>query len=204
MKARLDSPRQDAEGHDDGTERQFLLGIVVVSCNYERFLAEAIGSAVEQTYSNVEVIVVDDGSTDSSPEIIRSFGGKVRAIFKPNEGETSVVNRGFAESRGDAIIFLDSDDRLDPTVAEEIAAVWQPGLVKVQYGLQIIDAAGYRAGDVRAHLSARLHAGEASPRVCGNQYLLLAAQQRQCVLPRVSGPGFAAAAEADCHSGRHP
>jgi glycosyltransferase involved in cell wall biosynthesis len=148
LTARIDNLSDDAAARDGAGDRTFRLSIVVVSYNYERFLAEAIASAVNQTYSNVEVLVVDDGSTDGSREIIRGFGGKVRAIFKPNGGEISAINRGFAEARGTAVIFLDSDDCLEVTAAEEIAAVWRPGLAKVQYGLQIIDAAGRRTGGV--------------------------------------------------------
>lgn len=126
----------------------FLLSVIIKNYNYARFLPDAIRSALEQTYENVEVIVVDDGSSDGSREIIEAFGNRVRAIFQPNQGETTVINCGFAASHGDAVIFLDADDKLWPSVAEEIAAVWRSELAKVQYGLEIIDAAGESVGVV--------------------------------------------------------
>src|SRR2546423_2847131 len=97
------------------------ISIIISSYNYARFLREAIDSALTQTYPYVEVIVVDDGSTDDSPRMIREYGERVRAIIKPNGGQASAWNAGFAASGGDAIIFLDSDDLLLPAAAENAA-----------------------------------------------------------------------------------
>src|SRR6266446_4798942 len=92
-----------------------LVSVVVISHNYEAFVAEAVRSAIGQSYPAIEVIAVDDGSTDRSREVLARFAGRIAVIAKPNGGETSAVNRGFAASRGDIVMFLDSDDRLGET-----------------------------------------------------------------------------------------
>jgi glycosyltransferase involved in cell wall biosynthesis len=97
-----------------------LVSIIIRNYNYGHFIAEAINSALEQTYSHCEVIVVDDGSLDNSREVIARFGNRVRRFFKSNGGEASGFNLGFAESRGDVICFLDSDDVFLPTKVQKV------------------------------------------------------------------------------------
>ncbi len=94
------------------------VSIVVNNFNYGCFLGEAIDSALEQSCASVEVIVVDDGSTDNSRELIRAYGSRVRPVFKANGGQASAFNAGVAASQGEWILFLDSDDRLAPQKAE--------------------------------------------------------------------------------------
>lgn len=95
-----------------------LTSIVISSYNYGRYLRETIDSCLDQTYPEVEVIVVDDGSTDNSREVIGSYGDRILAVFKENGGHASALNLGFQKSRGDVVIFLDSDDALMPTAVE--------------------------------------------------------------------------------------
>jgi glycosyltransferase involved in cell wall biosynthesis len=121
-----------------------LVSIIITSYNYGRFLSDAIDSALNQTYHNTEVIVVDDGSTDNSREIIASYGDRIISVLKDNGGQASAFNAGFGVSKGDIIIFLDSDDKLVPDAAEETVKVWHPGISKVHYRLQSIDARGNR------------------------------------------------------------
>jgi glycosyltransferase involved in cell wall biosynthesis len=87
-----------------------LVSILINNYNYGRFLSKAIDSALCQTYRNVEVIVVDDGSTDNSREIIAGYGKKIIPVLKENGGQASAFNAGFAASKGEIICFLDSDD----------------------------------------------------------------------------------------------
>jgi Glycosyl transferase family 2 len=87
-----------------------LVSIIINNYNYGRFVAEAIDSALAQTYANCEVIVVDDGSRDNSREVISGFGNRIKTVFKSNGGQSSAFNSGFAASRGEVICFLDSDD----------------------------------------------------------------------------------------------
>lgn len=96
------------------------VSVVINNYNYGRFIQQAIDSALNQTYPHTEVIVVDDGSTDNSREIIASYGDKIIPVFKENGGQASAFNAGFAASRGDIICFLDSDDIF---LSEKAAAV---------------------------------------------------------------------------------
>lgn len=124
-----------------------LASIVICSYNYGRFLAQAIDSALNQTYSHVEVIVVDDGSTDGSPAIIESYGSRVVHIQKENQGHDEAVHSGFRAASGDVVCFLDSDDGLFPTAMEEaVAAQRDPSVAKVHWPLCIVDEDGRDTG----------------------------------------------------------
>ena len=116
------------------------VSIIINNYNYESFLAEAIDSALGQSYPNVEVIVVDDGSTDNSREIIRSYADRILSLFQPNGKQGAAFNNGFAHSKGDIIIFLDADDYLYPYAAERIVQDWQPQVAKVHYRLDVVDS----------------------------------------------------------------
>src|SRR2546428_10583836 len=108
-----------------------LASIIINNYNYRRFLREAVDSALNQTYRNTEVIVVDDGSTDGSPEIIASYGDRIIPVLKQNGGQNSALNAGFSSSRGDVILFLDSDDVLLPTAVEAAGGgPARPGVVQ--------------------------------------------------------------------------
>ncbi len=93
-----------------------LVSVIVPCYNGAAFLEEALRSALEQSYADVEVVVVDDGSTDSSPEIARRF--PVRYIRQPNRGLCEARNAGIRESKGSYLVFLDADDRLQPKAIE--------------------------------------------------------------------------------------
>jgi glycosyltransferase involved in cell wall biosynthesis len=123
-----------------------MLSIVISNFNYGRFLRDAIDSALAQTYPGVEVVVVDDGSTDNSGEIIRSYGDKIIPVLKGNGGLASALNAGFAASRGELVIFLDADDMLFPQTAERVAQIWDPDIAKVMYWLDLIDRDGRPRG----------------------------------------------------------
>ncbi|MEM9399965.1 MAG: glycosyltransferase [Verrucomicrobiota bacterium] len=118
---------------------QPLVSIIINNYNYEAFIRDAIDSALSQNYENVEVIVVDDGSTDGSRSIISSYGDRIIPVFQENGKQGAAFNNGFARSRGDIILFLDSDDFLFEHTVEKVVAVWQPEMSKVHYRLQIVD-----------------------------------------------------------------
>jgi len=99
---------------------QPLVSILINNYNYGRFLKTAIESALNQTYQPIEVIVVDDGSTDQSREIISSYGDRIVPILKENGGQASAFNSGFLRSHGEIICFLDSDDLFK---SEKVATV---------------------------------------------------------------------------------
>ncbi|MBE9209866.1 glycosyltransferase [Nostoc sp. LEGE 06077] len=102
-----------------------LVSIVIGNYNYDRFINQAIDSALNQTYTNIEIIVVDDGSQDNSREIIKGYGDKIIPIFKENGGQPSVYNIAFAISKGEIICFLDSDDIFLPNKVEEIVNIFK-------------------------------------------------------------------------------
>jgi glycosyltransferase involved in cell wall biosynthesis len=84
---------------------------VIIPCyNRETLVGETISNMLQQTLPALEIIVVDDGSTDNSADVIRSFGGKVKLIQQTNQGPGSARNAGFKASSGEYIQFMDSDD----------------------------------------------------------------------------------------------
>jgi glycosyltransferase involved in cell wall biosynthesis len=106
-------------------KKSTLVSIIINNYNYADFLAEAINSALKQTYNSIEVIVVDDGSTDNSQTIIKSFNEQVKPIFKSNGGQASAFNAGFAASSGEVICFLDADDLFFPKKVSQIVNIFQ-------------------------------------------------------------------------------
>jgi glycosyltransferase involved in cell wall biosynthesis len=90
-----------------------LVSVIVPVFNSEQFIVPAIQSALRQTYRNLEVIVVDDGSTDQTAELIAAEAAsdpRVRIIRQPNSGVAAARNRGVAAARGEFIAPLDADD----------------------------------------------------------------------------------------------
>jgi glycosyltransferase involved in cell wall biosynthesis len=123
--------------------------VVITSYNYARFLPAAIESALHQTHPRVEIIVVDDGSTDESPKIVVQYaaGGRIVPLLKANGGQGSAVNRGFAACRGDIVLFLDSDDILAPTACERAAAALQDvPAIRAYWKLNVIGPDGSLTG----------------------------------------------------------
>jgi len=119
---------------------QPLVSIIISNYNYGRYLAEAIDSALNQDYSPIEVLVVDDGSTDESRGIIEGYGDRIIAIMKENGGQGTCFNVGFERSLGEIIIFLDSDDFLFPNAVSRIAErMRNPAVSKCNGYLEIVD-----------------------------------------------------------------
>jgi glycosyltransferase involved in cell wall biosynthesis len=124
-----------------------LVSIVVTNYNYGRFLGAAVDSALAQTYSQVEVIVVDDGSSDESSAVMNTYGKRIVSIFRANGGMAAAINTGFDRSAGEIIVFLDSDDVLLPTAVERIVAKFDGSSVgKVHWPLREIDGEGAETG----------------------------------------------------------
>lgn len=131
---------------DHSSPRAFLVSVVICNHNYAQFVAQAIDSALALDWPAVEVIVVDDGSSDDSWRVISSFTERVTALHQRNSGQWAACNTGFARSRGDVVIFLDSDDVLEPQLVRKLAKVWRPGLSKVQFQMRVIDEHGRPTG----------------------------------------------------------
>jgi glycosyltransferase involved in cell wall biosynthesis len=87
-----------------------LVSVVIPTFNCAKYLPESVGSAVSQTFAEKEVIVVDDGSTDNTKEVLAPFRERITYIYQENSGASSARNRGVAQSSGKYIAFLDADD----------------------------------------------------------------------------------------------
>lgn len=88
---------------------------VIIPCyNQGHYLAEAIDSVLNQTYPHVEIIVVDDGSTDNTPEVAARYGERIQYVYKPNAGLSAARNTGILHATGEFLHFLDSDDCIKP------------------------------------------------------------------------------------------
>lgn len=114
-----------------------LVSIVIPCYNSQLFLQQSIASALDQTYNNLEVIVIDDGSTDASLEIIKGFGDKIRNETGENRGAPLARNRGIELAQGEYIKFLDADDILLPDCIEKQlaqAAQLSPERKAIVYG----------------------------------------------------------------------
>jgi hypothetical protein len=124
-----------------------LVNIIIDNFNYAPFLRAAIDSALVQTYPNLEIVVVDDGSTDDSRRIIASYGDRIVPILKDNGGQASAFNAGFNASRGEIVCFLDADDALAPTAVElAVPHFSNPSVVKVHWPLWETDSRGEMSG----------------------------------------------------------
>jgi glycosyltransferase involved in cell wall biosynthesis len=89
-----------------------ILSVLIDTYNHERYIEQAVVSAIEQEFpaSDYEIVVVDDGSTDRTPEIVSKFAPRVRLLSKKNGGQASAFNAAFPELRGEIVAFLDGDD----------------------------------------------------------------------------------------------
>ena len=119
------------------------ISVIIPTFNYGKYIERAIDSILTQTYQDFEIIVVDDGSTDNTKEIIRSKkSDKIRYFYQENKGAPAARNKGIVESKGKYIAFLDADDEWLPTKLEKQVDKFQKSSNKVAliYGwARIID-----------------------------------------------------------------
>ena len=106
------------------------ISIIVPVYNAEKTLARCVRSLMAQTYRNLEILLVNDGSRDQSPAICQRFAqedGRIRVIDKPNGGVSSARNAGLDAARGDYVMFCDSDDWVEPDWCESMVSLCGPG-----------------------------------------------------------------------------
>lgn len=98
-----------------------LVSVVIASYNMAKYLPLAVRSVLSQTYRNLEVHIIDDGSTDSTKDVLSEFEAEARVYYhwQPNQGQASAKNKGVRESKGDYIAFLDADDMWMPEKLEK-------------------------------------------------------------------------------------
>ena len=99
-----------------------LVSVIVPAYNSERYLVEALESALRQDYEPKEIVVVDDGSTDATPEILARYAGRIVAVRQKNQGSAVARNTAIAHAKGEYLAFLDADD------------LWLPGKLSAQAG----------------------------------------------------------------------
>jgi glycosyltransferase involved in cell wall biosynthesis len=102
-----------------------LVSVVIPNYNHAQYVGDAIRSVLAQGYHNYEIIVVDDGSTDNSREVIAAFGDQVRCIFQQNAGLSAARNTGIKASKGSLIGVLDADDMYEPAYLSTLVAALQ-------------------------------------------------------------------------------
>lgn len=105
------------ESTDDG-----LISVVMPCYNAAPFLAEAVDCVLNQTYPNIELIVIDDGSTDGSLELLRDYGDRIKLLTQNNKGPYPARNEGLAHAKGEFVAFLDADDWWTPDALEKLHA----------------------------------------------------------------------------------
>ncbi|MEO0267358.1 MAG: glycosyltransferase [candidate division WOR-3 bacterium] len=102
--------------------KKLLVSVIINTYNYGRFIEDAIDSVLNQDFpkNEMEVIVVDDGSTDDTPERVKKYKDKIKYIYKENEGQASAINVGIENSNGEYIVLLDSDDYFHPEKIKKV------------------------------------------------------------------------------------
>jgi glycosyltransferase involved in cell wall biosynthesis len=137
-----------------------LVSVVIPSYNSARYLGETIESVLTQTYAPVEIIVVNDGSTDATAEIAQSY--PVQYVYQKNGGISAARNTGVFHSRGKYVLFLDHDDRLLPLAVEAGVKCLeeQPECAMAVGEHRYIRADGTEIGYSRKHTTGRDHYGE--------------------------------------------
>lgn len=123
-----------------------LVSVIIDNYNYDRFVAAAVESALQFDPQHVEVIVVDDGSTDDSKGVLSKFTDQVQLILKQNGGQASAFNAGLDVAKGDWIIFLDADDMLTEHTLEIVKHCMASDVSKITWEMPIINPAGKRTG----------------------------------------------------------
>jgi hypothetical protein len=134
--------------------------LVINNFNYDPYVAVCIESCLNQTYPDCEVIVVDDGSTDSSRDVIRQYSSRIIQILKGNGGQASALNAGFEASSGELVIFVDADDFLYPHAVEMVMKGWNRCCAKLHFRLHRVDQVGKVIG-FEPNTKYRLSGGDA-------------------------------------------
>lgn len=120
------------------------VSVIIPTYNCDRYIAQAIDSVLGQTYRDYEIIVIDDGSTDNTPQVLQPYSNRIRYIRQQNYGVSVARNRGIESAKGELVAFLDSDDFFLPDKLAAQVAVFdtQPELGIVHSGWRRVDGSG--------------------------------------------------------------
>lgn len=125
------------------------ISVVIPNYNYARYVGAAVDSALEQTCAPHEVVVVDNGSTDDSLDVLAAYGDRIRVVQQENRGQAGARNSGMAECTGDLVAFLDADDVWLPDKLErQLALIESAGAGLVYCGLEAVGPDLEPLGDV--------------------------------------------------------
>ncbi len=130
-----------------------LVTALINTYNYGRYLPFAINSVLNQTYGNIEIVVVDDGSTDHTREVLAQYGDRIRVIRTENGGQGHTFNIGIPQARGDLIMLLDADDTWLPAKVERMVALatQNPNATLLYHRFQNVDRKGNELGEPQPH-----------------------------------------------------
>lgn len=120
------------------------VSVIIPNYNYAHYLPECIDSVLAQTYPEIEVIVVDDGSSDGSREVLEGYDQQITRLYQKNQGVSAARNNGFKASTGEFVAFLDADDAWLPKKVEKQVERFErdPDLGLVHVGVAEIDSEG--------------------------------------------------------------
>jgi glycosyltransferase involved in cell wall biosynthesis len=121
-----------------------LVSVVIPTYNQARYLGDCIDSVLDQSYPAIEIVVVDDGSTDATPDVLATYGDRITRFRQSNLGAANALNRGIRASRGAFVCWLSSDDAFTPDkIARQVAAfAADPSLGLSFMGFDTVDAEG--------------------------------------------------------------
>lgn len=126
------------------------VSVIIATYNRAHYICDAIDSVLAQTYKDYEIIVVDDGSTDNTKEMLDKYNGKIRYTYQANSGVSAARNLGVNLSKGQYLAFLDSDDMWLPEKLEkQMEAIKEDGVGLVHTSKYMVDSNGNFTGDIR-------------------------------------------------------
>lgn len=127
-----------------------LVSVIIPAYNGDRFIAETVDTVLRQTYENVEILIVDDGSIDRTRQVLEPYSDRIRYIYQQNQGVAAARNRGLELTHGEFVVFLDQDDICSPDkLALQIACFQEhPEVGMVHSGWRRVDAEGKPLADV--------------------------------------------------------
>ena len=130
---------------------QPLVTVFMAAYNGERYIRQALDSALAQTYPRLEVVVVNDGSTDSTPRILAEYGDRIRWYTQPNAGQAAARNLAISHARGEWLALLDQDDLWDPCKIERQVEAIRPGDALIYCDAREINACGQTVRPCLSH-----------------------------------------------------